>query len=122
MLPVGGVGQDQAVEVVEDPPERLRLLGWLGGKGGADGAGLDGRQDVACLDGREVVRHRVDRRMGGRPEALRVHVRQPLDLRTVEGVEDGRVSALAQALRNLVRHVLILGDGGRAHALDRGTV
>ena len=86
VLPVRGVGQDQAIDVGRGSrPSGSGSSGAAAGKAGRMEPGSTAGQDVARLDRRQVVGHRVDHRVGGRPEPLRVHVRQPLDLRRGRG-------------------------------------
>ncbi len=88
MLPVGGVRLNEAAVVGEDRLDRFGQFRGRGREGGRDRAGFDVREDREPLYRGEIVRHQVDDGVGGRPERLRIHVDEAVDL----GVVDARRS------------------------------
>jgi hypothetical protein len=71
---VGGARYHQALDVGEDRRQRLGAFRCGAAEARPERAGLEIWQDGPSLDSGEIVRHRVDDLVGGRPETLRVHV------------------------------------------------
>ena len=81
MIPVSDAGQDDAFEVREDGVEGLGLFGSGAGKGSAQVARLDARENRIAFGRREVVGDPVGDPVGLLAEGLRIHVAQRMHAR-----------------------------------------